>query len=135
MESCFFPPLPVFDVLFENVNKKLTAGVRPLRCLHGPVRQKGDGLAFNHLFQRRDWNALELHRCLHFVSVPGGGYALARRYKTNTFEGSRSNSHNHKLMLSFLKTLSFFFFLLVSLHLSGSSAILLVLRALEESGI
>lgn len=41
---CFLPPQPVLDVLFENMSKKLSAGARPLRCLHEPFNRKATGL-------------------------------------------------------------------------------------------
>lgn len=76
--GCF--PHHLFLMLLANVTKMPTT----LCCVHRPLRQGGDGPVSHHLCTSGAWNASESYRCLLFVSVPGGGYAPARRYKTNT---------------------------------------------------
>lgn len=85
--------------------------------------------AFNHLFKRRDWNALEPNRCLHFVSVPGSSYAPARRYNTNIlveclfhplrFRGQNRTTTNW--CSRFPKPSTFFYPLSLSIYLAPQS--------------
>lgn len=74
--GCF--PHHLFLVLLANVTKMPTTSC----CVHRPVRQGGH--VSPHLCKSGAWNASESYQCLHFASVPGGGYAPARCYKTNT---------------------------------------------------
>lgn len=76
--GCF--PHHVFLMLLANVTKMPTTSC----CVHKPLQQGGDGPVSQHLCKSGAWNASESYQCLHFVSVPGGGYAPTRRYKTNT---------------------------------------------------
>lgn len=81
--ACF--PHHLFLMLLANVTEMPTTSC----CVRRPLRQGSDGPVSRHLCKSGAWNASESYQCLHFVSVPGGGCAPARRYKTNTpAEGS-----------------------------------------------